>query len=95
MKTKELSSWLADRGAGALVEHVPLKAAGVEGAALVRTEDDVQNLWHVPLEGGEPEQLTGFDEDRIREFAWSPDGARLVVSRGRVDNDIVLLKNFR
>ncbi len=61
----------------------------------VHEENDVENLWRIPLEGGEPEQLTRFDADRIQQFAWSPDGERMVVSRGRVNNDIVLLKNFR
>jgi Tol biopolymer transport system component len=61
----------------------------------VHAENDVENLWRIPMEGGEPEQRTHFDADHIREFAWSPDGTRMVVSRGRVNNDIVLLKNFR
>ena len=40
-------------------------------------------------------QLTHFDEDSIQAFAWSPDRGRMVVTRGRVTRDLVLLKNFR
>jgi len=61
----------------------------------VRTEAGVANVWKRPVEGGEAVQLTHFDADLIQEHAWSPDGKQLVVSRGRTDSDIVLLKNFR
>ena len=47
------------------------------------------------LEDGLEEQLTHFAEDSIQAFAWSPDRGRMVVTRGRVTRDLVLLKNFR
>ncbi len=36
-----------------------------------------------------------FRTRRSLEFAWSPDYKRLVLSRGRMSDDIVLLKGLR
>jgi Tol biopolymer transport system component len=53
------------------------------------------NLWEQPLTGGPPRQLTSFTDQIIRGFAWSRSGKRLVVSRGRRSDDIVLMTNFK
>ena len=58
-------------------------------------ENDACNVYRWPLDGGEPEQLTNFERDHIREFQWSADGKHLVVSRGDTVQDIVLLRHFR
>jgi len=63
--------------------------------AYVKTEGGVGNLWTRPLKDGKAVQLTHFDADGIQSFAWSRDGKRLAVSRGKSDSDIVLLKHFR
>ncbi len=60
-----------------------------------KTEGGIENVWKRPLQGGQPVQLTHFDADLIQDYAWSPDGKQIVVSHGRTDSDIVLLKNFR
>jgi Tol biopolymer transport system component len=69
----------------------------VDGRAIthVRSPAGVSNLWALPLDGGEPQQLTRFDSDRIFRYAFSPDGSRLAMSRGRRSGDIVLIRNFR
>jgi len=56
---------------------------------------DRANLWHQPLDGGEPEPLTSFDDDRLHWFEKAPDGETLVVSRGNLTRDAVLIENFR
>jgi eukaryotic-like serine/threonine-protein kinase len=61
----------------------------------VRTEGEVSNLWAQPLGGGASRQLTRFDSGRIFAFAFSPDGKRLALSRGRSTGDVVLIRNFR
>jgi Tol biopolymer transport system component/predicted Ser/Thr protein kinase len=66
-----------------------------EAVTFSRTEGGVANIWRLPLDGGEPSQVTHFEADFIQDYAWSPDGKRLVLSRGRTTQDIVLLKNFR
>jgi Tol biopolymer transport system component len=59
------------------------------------TTDDVGNVWVQPLDGGEPVQLTSFDDLYIDTFNFSPDGKSLALSRGESSRDIVLIKNFR
>ncbi len=41
------------------------------------------NLWLVPVEGGEPVQLTTYTEQSVREIAWAPDGRSLVYTADR------------
>jgi Tol biopolymer transport system component len=57
--------------------------------------DGVENLWIQPLDGGPPRQVTHLDTDEIADFAWSPDGAQLILARGKTVSDVVLLRDFR
>lgn len=62
------------------------------GIAYPVTDDQgVGNLWMQPLSGGSAKQLTDFKSDKIFDFAWSPNGQKLAVSRGRASRDVVLL----
>jgi len=54
-------------------------------------DNGVANIWSQSLEGGAPKQITSFKSDIIFDFAWSPDGKQLAVSRGRTSRDVVLL----
>ena len=67
-----------------------------DGKALIwaETHDGVANLWSHPLDGGAPTQLTDFDSGRIFRSRYAPDGS-LVVSRGTVESDVILIENFR
>jgi serine/threonine protein kinase len=62
-----------------------------------KTVAGVGNVWSMPLGGGEPVQLTHFEEagNSIGGLVMSPDGKTLVVGAGRSTQDIVLLENFR
>jgi Tol biopolymer transport system component len=53
------------------------------------------NVWVLPIDGGPARALTHFTDRTILGFGWSPDGKRLVVSRGVSESDIVLLKGVR
>jgi eukaryotic-like serine/threonine-protein kinase len=55
----------------------------------------VSNIWSQSLDGGPPKQLTDFKTDLIFNFAWSADGRKLVLSRGTVSDDVVMISNFR
>jgi len=55
----------------------------------------VANVWSRPLDGGPDKQLTNFRNDDMFNFKWSPDGKSLVMARGSVLADIVLIKDFR
>jgi eukaryotic-like serine/threonine-protein kinase len=63
--------------------------------AYIHTEKGVSNIWSRPLTGGEPLQLTHFNEDRIFQFAFSKDGKQLALSRGRADRNAVLIQHFQ
>ncbi|MBA3513592.1 MAG: protein kinase [Pyrinomonadaceae bacterium] len=55
----------------------------------------VSNIWLQAINGGEPRQLTTFKAERIFSFDWSRDGKQLLVARGMVASDVVLISNFR
>lgn len=57
----------------------------------VDTRNGVSNIWSVPAGGGRPRQLTQFDRGRIFRYEWSRDGRTLVLSRGSVARDVVLI----
>ena len=59
------------------------------------TEKEASNIWEQPLNGGAPRQLTRFNSGRIFDFHWSRDGKRLLMCRGEVSSDAVLLGNLR
>jgi len=52
---------------------------------------DVSNLWRQPLDGAPPTQITDFKSEIIRYFSYSRDGKHLVMSRGTVTRDAVLI----
>ena len=69
----------------------------VDGKSLqyMRTENGASNIWERPLDGGKLRQLTKFPTGRIFDFHWSLDGKRLLLTRGEVSSDVVLLSNLR
>ena len=67
------------------------------GAALqyLVTQNGATNIWEQPLAGGKPKQLTKFTSGRILDFNWSSDHRRLLLIRGDVTGDVVMLSNLR
>ena len=55
----------------------------------------VSNLWNQPLDGGPPEQLTDFGEQRIYCFSWSRDGKHIALARGNWNSDAVMISDFK
>ncbi len=55
----------------------------------------VSNLSKQPLDGGAPQPVTNFKEDRILNFAYARDGQNLCIARGNHYSDIVLISNFK
>ena len=68
-----------------------------DGTALlyVKTVGGVSNIWQRPINGGEPQQLTGFTSQRITAFAPSRDGKKLALARGTTSSDVVLIKDLK
>ena len=67
-----------------------------DGRALtyIDTINGVSNIWSLPIDGGAPKQLTDFKAEQIFAFDWSRDG-QLLLSRGVVSRDVVLIGSFR
>lgn len=67
-----------------------------DGQALLYslTRNGVTNIWSQPLAGGPPKQVTEFQSDQIFRFAWSRDGKQLVLARGTVVSDVVLISSL-
>ena len=61
----------------------------------VHQENGAMNLRAVPIDGSPPYFLTNFTDSLIlNQFDFSPDGKHLVIARGPVLRNIVLIKNF-
>jgi Tol biopolymer transport system component len=61
----------------------------------IKNEGGVSNLWSQPMAGGKPKRITHFNNERIPSFDLSRDGKRLVMTRGRVKEDMVLIRDLR
>jgi Tol biopolymer transport system component len=79
------------------VSRVPPPRWTADSRALtyVVTSAGVSNIWLQPINGDAPRQLTTFKSDRIFSFEWSREGKLLLVARGMVASDVVLISNFR
>jgi serine/threonine protein kinase len=66
-----------------------------DGKSVVYTvrEHDVDNLWEQDLTGTNRHQLTHFDKEHIQRFAFSPDGTKLAIQRGHLEQDAVLIRD--
>ena len=66
--------------------------------AYTHTVGSAHHLYMQPLTGGPPVQLTHFDAEPsfVRSYAWSRDGKKIAITRGRyADMDVVLFTGFR
>jgi len=61
----------------------------------LRTVNGVSNIWALPIDGAATYPLTRFQEEQIFSYAFSQDGTRLAMSRGRTSGDIVLIRSVR
>ena len=82
------------------ISQVPLGTRGLawspSGKALQYglTRNGASNLWEQPLSGGPPHQITNFASDLIFNFAWSRDGKQLLLIKGNITSDVILISNF-
>lgn len=63
--------------------------------AYIDTKNGVSNIVAQPLDGGATKQLTDFKSDRILWFDISRDGKHIAFARGTINNDVVLISNFK
>jgi DNA-binding winged helix-turn-helix (wHTH) protein/Tol biopolymer transport system component len=81
--------------------HVPggigLPRWSPDGSALhyLATQNGAANIWEQAIAGGDPRQLTHFASGLIFDYTWSSDRQRLLMTRGEVTSDVVVLSNLR
>jgi Tol biopolymer transport system component len=61
----------------------------------VDSENGVSNLWSVLVKGGPPRQITNFAGGLIFDFAISQDGNQVILARGTVSSDVILIHNVQ
>ena len=69
----------------------------LDGKALLHNSgpNDRANIWLQPLSGGPPRQLTHFVDQNVVGFDRSVDGKSLIIARGILTRDAVIIRNFR
>ncbi|HEV8660408.1 MAG TPA: protein kinase [Thermoanaerobaculia bacterium] len=73
---------------------IPLRWTSDSKAILnPEVHNDVVNIWAYPIGGGAPRQVTHFTSQNIFFFDVTRDGKRLILSRGDVTTDAVLIEN--
>ena len=60
----------------------------------VSRQEGLRDIWSQSMDGGEPKRLTNFKADQIFSFSWSRDN-KLVISHGKADSDVVLIRNSK
>jgi Tol biopolymer transport system component/DNA-binding winged helix-turn-helix (wHTH) protein len=66
-----------------------------QALAFLDRREGVNNIWLLPISGGEPRPLTQFKADGVYAFAWSRDGQWLALSRGHQMTDAVLISESK
>jgi hypothetical protein len=67
-----------------------------DSRSLVYIDDKhLGKIWRQPLAGGPPRPFASFATEGVAYFDLSPDDKRLVVARGNLYSDVVLITNFR
>ena len=61
----------------------------------VVTRNGVSNIWSQLLDGSQTKQLTDFKSGQIFSYNWSRDGKQLLLLRGTMSSDVVMLSDFK
>ena len=65
-----------------------------QGINFVSVKKNVSNIWRQRLDASPPIQITNYESGRIFNFAFSPDGRQLAISRGTFNRDVVLINDI-
>ncbi|HKW61685.1 MAG TPA: protein kinase [Candidatus Acidoferrum sp.] len=102
-KTGKIKGYVlpASGGAPLFVSDPPptIDAAGIigwtpdsRGMTALDDRSGAPNLWILHFDHSPAKQLTHLFKSEIHEFAWSPDGKRIALSRGPTEQNVVLIK---
>jgi Tol biopolymer transport system component len=93
---------IADAGSGRVVRTLTVpRDLGIRNwapssDALLAFSRGTQNIWRVPIDGGQPVQLTRFPPGQGGTFVYTMDGKYLVIDRSqRATGEVVQFRNFR
>jgi eukaryotic-like serine/threonine-protein kinase len=59
----------------------------------IDSKNGISNLWIKAVKGEPPRQITNFASGLIFDFAISHDGKQLILARGSVNSDVILINN--
>jgi uncharacterized protein with WD repeat len=63
--------------------------------AYLMEKDGARNIWIKALDDSPPVQLTHLSNQHIYHFSWSREGEYLAYACGVMDDDVVLIRNFK
>ncbi len=74
----------------------PLRwTADSRAVSFIETREGVSNIFKHSLDSEKAEKATNFKTGTIWNFDWSNDGKKLVLSRGNITRDVVLISDFK
>lgn len=91
LRTFELPSTAFRHSGNMLLRWMP----DGSGLTFIDHQNGASNISFLPLDGGKPVQLTNFNDSEIFWFDWSRDGRQIVITRGVLLNDVLLIRNLR
>ena len=65
-----------------------------DGSA-ISYRDWKDGIWQQELNGDSPQKIPGLPEEKLYNYAWSPDGNQFAFARGTESYDVVLISNFK
>ena len=89
IKTLDVSVSFRDVGLGWTADSKSIVYAEARGIG----DTSADNIWSMPVEGGEPKQLTNFTSGLIFAFQMSRDNKQIALSRGSQTDDVILLRD--
>jgi serine/threonine protein kinase len=66
-----------------------------KGLQFLVTRKGITNVWEQNLSGGEPRPVTNFSDGLLFDFSWTRDGSSLLVARGEITQDVVMLSTSK
>jgi Tol biopolymer transport system component len=66
-----------------------------DGRSILYTRGNVSNIWSQRIAGGEPQQITHFDQELVLGFDVSKDGKRLLINRFSKINRVILIHDLK
>ena len=89
IKTLEVSVSFRDVGLGWTADSRAIVYAEARGDG----DNNADNIWSMPIDGGASQRLTSFNSGLIFAFQVSLDGKQIVLSRGSQTDDVILLRD--